>query len=314
MQIELHRHLDICTRVSTLHELGQKQGLIPTSTSLKSFSDSFVLRKPLKNLAEVLGKFELYQKILVSPEIIERIGFEASEDVFLEGTKKIEFRFSPSFCAEFGKLSWKDVLVAFKKGLARAEKKYAGCHAGLICIASRDYGPDSAAETVDFFLKNKNDFIGIDLAGNEEGFPCRVFQEAYAPAVKAGANITIHSGESTGPENIWEAIELLGAKRIGHGVLCLEDSQLVKELAKKNIVLEICPTSNWLTGVCKNLSEHPLPKILEAGVPATLNTDDPSIFGTTLPQEIEICRREMKLSQQQLDKMWAIAEATTFLK
>ena len=90
-------------------------------------------------------------------------------------------------------------------------------NAGLICIASRDYGPENVDKTIEFFLKNSNQFIGLDLAGNEANYPCRLFEASFKKAQQIGAKITIHAGEASGPENIWEAIELLGANRIGHG-------------------------------------------------------------------------------------------------
>ena len=150
--------------------------------------------------------------------------------------------------------------------------------AGLICIASRDCGAESVDQTMEFFLNHFDHFIGVDLAGEEEAFPCRLFEKSFKKAILRGANITIHAGEAVGPENIWEAIELLGADRIGHGVSCVKDPQLMGHLADQRICLEICPTSNWLTRSVPSLAEHPLPQILRAGIHVSINTDDPEFL------------------------------------
>ena len=312
--IELHRHLDVSIRVSTLHELAQKFDLIPNSTSLEAFNSRFILHSPLKDLSDVLTKFTVFQKILKTEEILERIAFEVAEDCFNEGIRQVELRFSPSFVCEFNHLSWDKALDHFETGIKKAKKQFPAMQIGLICIATRDFGIDSVAETVEFFLKNKNRLIGLDLAGNEENFPCRIFENAFKPAKTQNMNITIHAGEADGPENIWEAIELLGAKRIGHGIRCMEDPSLVTYLVKNKICLEICPTSNWITRVVPSLEQHPLPKIIHAGIPACINTDDPGIFSNNLPDEISLCREKLGLSETEISLCEQNAIQHSFLR
>jgi adenosine deaminase len=185
--------------------------------------------------------------------------------------------------------------------------------AGLIAIASRNYGVDAAEQTIDFFLKNRDKLIGLDLAGNEREFPCRLFENAFRRAKKAGARITIHAGEDSGPENMWEAIELLGAERIGHGLSSVEDPTLLEHLAKNRICLEMCPSSNWITQATRRLESHPLPRVLEAGVPVSINTDDPGIFAVTLPHELKVAREKIGLTQAQIDECMRHAERASFL-
>ena len=192
-------------------------------------------------------------------------------------------------------------------------KKYPELKVGLICIATREFGPDAAADTVDFFLKNRSRFIALDLAGKESAYPCRPFREAFEPARKAGAHITIHSGEDAGPENMWQAIEDLGAQRIGHGIRCVEDPKLMAYLRDKKICLEICPMSNWLTQAVPSLEKHPLPKILRAGIPVSINTDDPGVFGTPLPEEFRLCREIIGLSEEEVDLCYAAADRHSFI-
>lgn len=311
-QTELHRHLDASLRPKTLWELALKKGLLSQSTSYESFRESFILDQPFTDLKAVLSQFELFQKVQDRPEILERVAFEAVEDCVHEGTQRIEYRFSPGFVCEKNALSWEEALSSYERGIEKAKSKY-DIQVGLICIASRDYGADSASETVEFFLKHRNRFIGLDLAGNEREFPCKIFEEAFRPARQAGAKITVHAGEASGPENVWEAIELLGASRIGHGIHSIEDPELVQYLSEKEICLEICPTSNWITQAVKNLKDHPLPLFLRAGVPVSINTDDPGIFGKSLPDELKICQDVLGLTSNEIQTCLTHANQKSFL-
>ncbi|MBU6376517.1 MAG: adenosine deaminase [Bdellovibrionales bacterium] len=313
-QTELHRHLDVSLRPSTLLELAQKKGIESSSTSLQSFLNKLLIRKPMRDLAEVLASFQICQKVLDRPEVLERVAREVCEDIYAEGTRRVELRYSPSFVNEFHpELSWKDILSAFESGIREASQKLPGFKAGLICIISRDYGPEGAEKTVDFFLENRTRFVGLDLAGNEQEFPGSLFRRAFQRAKKQGAKITIHAGESAGPDAIWYAIEELGAQRIGHGVSAVQDPQLLQTLRDRQICLEMCPTSNWLTQVVPSLEAHPLPQVLRAGIPVCINTDDPTLFATTLPSETRVCIEKMGLSSSEVTLTQAHAQAASFL-
>jgi adenosine deaminase len=185
--------------------------------------------------------------------------------------------------------------------------------AGLICIAVRDFGQEEVDRTVDFFLKHQDSLIGLDLAGNESLYPCRLFESSFKKAIKKNAKITIHAGEASGPDSMWEAIELLGAQRIGHGIRCVEDPQLVTFLADRKLCLEICPTSNWLTQATASWETHPLTQIIRAGIPACINTDDPGIFGVTLKNELEICRTRLGMTSEELEACSQSANQASFL-
>jgi adenosine deaminase len=312
-QTELHRHLDVSVRTSTLLALAQERGLEGESTSLESFKDKLILKEPMSDLTSVLATFQLFQQVLDRPDVLERVAYEVVEDCQREGLSGVELRFSPSFVCELSKLAWQDAIDGFHAGVERALRDFPKMKAGLILIASRDYGPDAALKTMDLFLKNRDRLIGVDLAGPEDEFPCRLFEKAFRRARDEGARITIHAGESTGPENIWEAIELLGAERIGHGIACVKDPELMRTLAEREICLEMCPTSNWLTRAAPDLSKHPLPQVLRAGIPVSINTDDPAVFGCTMPGEIEICRKRMGLNQDEIAQTFACSQKHSFL-
>jgi adenosine deaminase len=312
-QTELHRHLDVSTRASTLLELCQNLGHLPRGDKLEDFKQWLYIDRPLNSLSEVLAHFKLFQKVLMKPETLERVAFEAAEDCAREGTTQVEFRYSPKFVSEYSKLPWDEVLAAWKRGLTKAQAAYPSLKSGLLCIASRDYGVEAVSETVEFYLKHQADFVGFDMAGNEVGFPCRDFESALKPLRLAGAPITIHAGEAVGPDAIWEAIELLGARRIGHGISAIQDPKLMQVLAERSICLEMCPTSNWVTRAVPSLAAHPLPQVLRAGVPVCINTDDPGVFPVTLPSEKELCRTQMGLTSEELQLCEAHARKASFI-
>ena len=312
IQTELHRHIDVSVRMGTLLELAQTQGLEGQSTSLAAFSEKVYLREPLQDLPSVLARFQLFQKVLKTPEILERVGFEASEDCWQEGTRRVEFRFSPGFVCEWSGLQWETALESFDRGIRRAKAQYPGLEAGLLLIASRDYGPDAAEKTIDLALKRRDLVLGVDLAGNEVDFPTRLFSQAFQRAYREGLKITIHAGESTGPEEIWLAIEELKARRIGHGIRAIQDQALQDRLRKDGICLEICPTSNYLTQCIPSIEAHPLPQLLRAGVPVCINTDDPGVFPVTLPSEMELARTRLGLTETEIQACLGFAEKFSF--
>lgn len=150
----------------------------------------------------------------------------------------------------------------------------------------RDIGPQAALSLLQEILTARpRSIVGITLGGSEHQAPPGGFQEAYRLARDAGLRLSVHAGEAMGPESVWEAIRLLGVERIGHGVRAIEDERLVAYLAEHRIPLEICPTSNVRTGIYPSYEAHPVRDFYAAGVPVTINTDDPAFFGVSLAGE-----------------------------
>jgi adenosine deaminase len=145
-------------------------------------------------------------------------------------------------------------------------------------------------------------WVGITLGGSEHLFPPAPFAPVYDRARAAGLRLTVHAGEAAGPESVWDAIRILQVDRIGHGVRSIEDRRLVEELAERQIPLEVCLTGNVRTGIYPGFEEHPLLKLVEAGVAVTLNTDDPTFFGTNLSREFSEAAR-LGLSRPQLEQI-----------
>lgn len=142
--------------------------------------------------------------------------------------------------------------------------------------------------------------VGFGLGGAEEGIPRERFVRSFGMARDAGLRLVPHAGETTGPETIWSALRNLNAERIGHGTSAVSDRELLAYLAANGIPVEVCPTSNLCTRAVPSLAEHPLPRLLEAGVPVTLATDDPGMFHTDLNREYLLCHEHFGLGRSEL--------------
>ncbi len=151
----------------------------------------------------------------------------------------------------------------------------------------RSFGVDAADELLGWLIDaNCPAVTGIHLGGPEHLFPPARFEPVFRRARAAGLRVCAHAGEALGPESVRDAVELLAVERVGHGVRAVEDAELVAELARRRVPLEICPTSNRATGVTPRLAAHPLPTLLRAGVAASISTDDPTFFKTSLTEEL----------------------------
>ncbi|MBP2330963.1 aminodeoxyfutalosine deaminase [Kibdelosporangium banguiense] len=165
-------------------------------------------------------------------------------------------------------------------------------------------GRAGAPETLDWVLKHRPEAtIGLGLGGPEIGVPREWFREQFAVAADAGLRCLPHAGETTGPATVWAAVNELHAERIGHGTSAAQDPRLLNYLADNNIALEVCPTSNIRTKAVGTMTEHPLPKLVAAGVPVALGTDDPGMFHTSLNNEYLVCHEEFGYDRTQLAEL-----------
>jgi len=158
----------------------------------------------------------------------------------------------------------------------------------LIGILSRTFGEEACLQELDGLLAHKDGITALDLAGDELGFPGSLFLDHFNRGRDAGWHITVHAGEAAGPESIWQAIRELGAERIGHGVKAAEDPELMDFLAKHQIGIESCLTSNIQTSTVSSLDKHPLALFLRHGVLASINTDDPAVQGIEIAHEYKV--------------------------
>lgn len=310
--IDLHRHLDGNVRLETILELAETHGIAMPATDAAGLAPYVRVSEPQPGLTAFLARFALPMSVLADLDACRRVAYENVEDAHAAGIDYAELRFSPWFMAERHGLDPAAVVEAVADGVA-AGSRDTGVETRLIGILSRTYGPETAWAELEALLAHRDALTGIDLAGDEEGFPAPLFTEHFRHAREAGLHVTVHAGEAAGPEGVWQALRDLGAERIGHGLRAIEDPALVEYLAEHSIGIESCLTSNVQTSTVPSYRAHPLRRFLEAGVPATINSDDPGISGIDLPHEYEIAAPAAGLTPEQTRQAQLNSLAVSFL-
>ena len=204
------------------------------------------------------------------------------------------------------------VIEAVTDGVRSGEHDFA-IRANQIGILSRHYGPEIAFKELNALLVHKDYFCGLDLAGDEAHFPGGLFVEHFKLAREAGWHITVHAGEADGPTSIWQAIQDLGAERIGHAVHTPEDQELIDYMREHNIGIECNLTSNVQTSTVRDYPSHPMSFFLEEGLLASINTDDPGISGIDLHYEYNIAAPLAGLTREQCWQAQHNALTTAFI-
>lgn len=308
--IDLHRHLDGSVRLQTILELGRKHGMPLPSDTLEGLRPHVVVTTPQPGLVEFLAKFKWMTAVLADYDDCRRVARENVEDARREGIRYIELRFSPAFMADAHNLDPSRVTAAVIEGV-REGQEATGVRAKLIGILTRTYGPVRARRELRALLDHKKDITALDLAGDEGNWPAELFVGHFKDGRDAGWHITVHAGEAAGAQSIVTAIEQLGATRIGHAVRAVEDAAVMDLLRERRIGIEANLTSNVQTSTVLDYASHPLKKFLEAGLLATINTDDPGISGIDLAYELDVAAPAAGLDEAQINQSlrnaWEIA-------
>jgi len=299
--IDLHRHLDGSVRLETILELGRQHNLPLPAWDIEGLRPHVQVTEPQPGVMAFISKFKWMVGILVDYEACRRIAYESVEDALQEGLDYVELRFSPWFMAEHHHLHPAGVVEAVVDGATTASR-HTGLPVNLIGILSRTYGAQAAWQELEALLSQWEHIAALDLAGDEANYPGNLYIEHIHKAREAGWGITIHAGESAGPESVWQAIRDLGAARIGHAVHALEDAELLETMRTQKIGIEANLTSNVQTSTVPDYPSHPLRQFLELGLLATINTDDPGISGITLQYEYDIAAPAAGLNQQQIQQ------------
>ncbi len=312
-KVELHCHLEACFREETVMEVGRSLGMDVPQDSAR-FRGEWLLSKPLENLQVALQRFVDIQKIWCSEEVIERMTFEACEYAVEQGIRIMEFRYAPDFIAS-GKphLTFQKIHESILRGVGRASEFDIAI--GLIGIVQKTLPLSDAQRTVEFLIQNADSFVALDFADKHTHELAD-----YAPMVRkardAGLRVTFHAGEEpvpSAPAEVRAAIEDLGADRIGHGIHIVNDESVMTLARNLGVALEVCPTSNWLTSSVPSTREHPIRRLIDAGVAVTINSDDPGLFGIDLCHEYELLHREHGFSIEDFDRSNDVAAAQSFI-
>ncbi|NLG95731.1 MAG: adenosine deaminase [Chloroflexi bacterium] len=297
-KVELHRHLEGSLRLSTLHEIAQAHGIDFPDGDLRSLVQ--MQRGDPLTFSNFLSKFAPLRQFYRSPEVIERITAEAVLDAAADGITYLELRFTPVALGRLQGYSLAEVMDWVASSAERTSAR-AGIQTRLIASVNR-HEPVELAEEVFRLAAERMDqgVVGIDIAGNEAEFSALPFAGPAREARESGLRLTVHAGEWAGAENVRQAVEDLGAERIGHGVRVIEDPRVTALARERGTVFEVCVTSNYQSGVVGSITEHPLRRMIEAGLRCTINTDDPGISGITLSDEYHLAIEELNLSTGEL--------------
>lgn len=310
--IDLHRHLDGSVRLETILDLGLKHQMPLPAFELEALRPHVQVSEPQPGLLAFFEKFKWQTLVMADYEACYRIAYENVGDAKNEGVDYIELRFSPWFMAETHQLDPAGVTEAVVQGVAAGSRDF-GVPANLIGIISRTYGADVGQKELDALLTQRDHIVALDLAGDEINYPGALFISHFQQARDAGWQVTVHAGEATGPESIWQAIEELGATRIGHGMRAVEDPKLLDYLVEHEMGLEVSLTSNVQTSMVPSYAAHPLRQMVDHGIKATINSDDPGISAIDLPHEYNVAAPQAGLTTAQIHQLQQNALEIAFL-
>ena len=296
-KVMLHLHLDGSLRPETVYKWLKEQG---RDVTLEEVKKALMVDKDCRDLNEYLEKFALPLQVLQTEEHIEQATYELFEDLANQNVIYAEVRFAPVLHTEEG-LEYDKIVEAAIRGMNKAKEQF-GIDGNLILCCMR--GNDSIIRSMQTVAAAQRylgkGVCGLDLAGAEALYPTKEYQSLFELARKLNIPFTIHAGEADGPQSIRDALEF-GAKRIGHGVRCLEDPALVAELVQKEIPLEVCPISNLQTKATGE--NHPIEELYKTGLKTTISPDNNTVSNTDIIQEYKWILENTNLRLKDLIQM-----------
>jgi len=312
-KVELHRHLEGSLRLQTMLEVARAHGITVPASILRLSDMVQVQDEDPLTFQNFLAKFNTLRLFYRSPDVIHRVTREAVEDAARDNIKYLELRFTPVALSRAERFPLHDVMDWVCDSTTQAAEEFE-IKVRLVVSVNRHESPELAEQVAWLAAEHKKDgIVGMDLAGNEAEYSARPFTPIFAEAKQSGLHLTIHAGEWAGAGNVREAIEDVGAERIGHGVRVLEDENVVALARERGTTFEVCVTSNYQSGVVPALSAHPLPRMLQAGLDVTLNTDDPSVSRIDLSHEFKLVREDLGVPLDILNGRVLAAAKASFL-
>jgi adenosine deaminase len=308
-KVELHVHHVGSASPRTVAALAARhQG----STSVPADPDLLREYFEFTDFAHFIDVYLSVVDLIRTPEDVELLTYEVAADLAAQNVRYVELTLTP-YSSIRGGIAAEAYCEAIESARRRAREDLGIELVWCFDIPGQD-GIPAAETTLDVALGLRPDgLVSFGLGGPEIGVGREQFAPYFARARAAGLHSVPHAGESTGPETIWDALDHLGAERIGHGIAAVHDPELLARLAREGIPLEVCPTSNIRTRSVPSLAEHPLPALVEAGVPVSVNSDDPPMFGTTLSQEYAVAAELLGLDNEGIAELAADAVRMSFL-
>ena len=283
-KVELHVHLDCSLSFSVVNRIDPK-------IDIEEYKSSFQAGSTCSSLNHYISCADRAIELMQSKENLELVVEDLFQQLKKDNVIYVEIRFAPLLHCSKG-LNERDVVEIICKS-AYSESKKNDIECGLILCTLRHYSKEQSLKTVTLVKEfYKKGVVGFDIAADEAGYPIDNHIEAFNYAKSNNLNITAHAGEAKGPESIWESIDKLHAKRIGHGVRCIEDPKLMNYLIQNDYHLEICLSSNIKTKTFDSFDDHPVNKIYNSSISMSLNTDGRAISVTDLAKEYSIAYKK----------------------
>jgi aminodeoxyfutalosine deaminase len=308
-KVELHVHHVGSAAPRIVAELAARhEGRTPVPADPEAVAEYFEFR----DFAHFIEIYLSVVDLIRDPEDVRILTYEVGRELARQQVRYAELTVTPYSHVSRG-IPAPEFCAAIEDARVRAEAEL-----GIVLRWCFDIpgeaGLAAAEETLAIALDQRPDgLVSFGLGGPEVGVPRPQFKPYFDKARAAGLRSVPHAGETTGPDTIWDAVRELGAERIGHGIAAARDERLMAYLAEHRIPLEVCPTSNVRTRAVASLDEHPLPVLRAAGVPVTVNSDDPPMFGTTINDEYAVAARLLDLDEAGLAGLARDAVDASFL-
>ncbi|TXK78372.1 adenosine deaminase [Paenibacillus sp. N3.4] len=301
-KVDLHLHLDGSVKPETILELALQQGIELPVYDKVGLIPHMRVGEECGSLTEYLSKFDFTTRFLQSPEALERVAYEVVEQSAEHNCKYVEVRFAPQLHRKKG-LTVEETMHHVVDGLKRGQRDF-GIKAGVIAICMRNHSCDDNLEVIRAAAEFANKgVVAVDLAGDEATYPPEFFREVFAESRRLGIPVTIHAGEAAGANNVLEAVDQLGAVRIGHGVRLKENATILAMIKDRRIPLEMCPISNIQTKAVASWEAYPIREYLEQGLMITINTDNPSVSDTNITKEYRVLADRFGFTTPELIKL-----------
>ena len=304
---ELHLHIEGTLEPELMFDLAKRNGIKIPYSNVNEVKSAY----NFSNLETFLNIYYEGSKVLINEKDFFDLTWSYAVKCREDNIVHTEIFFDPQAHLSRG-IKFETIINGINKALLKANKEFGLTYKIIMCFL-RHLDEKSAFKVLDQAIEHKDKIIAVGLDSSEKGNPPSKFKNVFKKAIKEGFLTVAHAGEEGPPEYIWEAINLLEVKRIDHGVQCLKDEKLTKELIKKQIPLTVCPLSNVKLCVFKNLKEHNLKDLLNAGLMVMVNSDDPAYFGGYLNENLVKSQAALNLSKNELKTLIINSFKSSFL-
>jgi adenosine deaminase len=292
LKAELHCHIEGAAHPSLVKRLAQKY-----DTDVSAAIDGEIYK--WHDFTSFIKAYDMASSVFRDPLDYHLLAYDHFSRLAEQNCIYGEVFISSDHAAQQG-IAYNDLVDGIAQGINDAKKDH-GIEGRMIATGVRHLGVEAVIEAATIAADNPHPMVtGFGMAGDERVFNTRDFTEAFEIAREAGLELTCHAGELTGAQTVSDTVEFFGVSRIGHGVRAIESPELVRDLAREGIVLEVCPCSNIALEVFDNFKNHPLSNLIDARIPVTLNSDDPPFFETTIANEYDVAVNKLGCNEDDL--------------